>query len=100
VDYWHGYLVVATEWVCLEHNGFARQKAVTWWQRRSQQPVPLTITAALERTDDLMTPSQIHLIQNGKYQEIKGYEFSRTATTETIIDDCDGDNESAAFSFA
>ncbi len=48
VDYkigWHEY---KSEWVCLEHTGFARQKAVAWWQRRSPDPVPDTAERAVE----------------------------------------------------
>ena len=48
VDYkvsWHDY---KPEWICFEHSGFARQKAVAWWQRRSPDPVPDTIERAVE----------------------------------------------------
>jgi len=29
-----------SEWVCFEHEGFAREKAVKWWRDRSPDPVP------------------------------------------------------------
>ena len=48
VDYrvgWHEY---KSEWVCFEHKGFARQKAVAWWRRRSPDPVPDTAARAVE----------------------------------------------------
>jgi DNA repair protein RadD len=48
VDYkvgWHDY---KSEWVCFEHTGFARQKAVAWWKRRSPDPVPDTTERAVE----------------------------------------------------
>jgi DNA repair protein RadD len=48
VDYkigWHNY---KSEWVCLEHTGYARQKAVAWWKRRSHDPVPDTAQQAFE----------------------------------------------------
>lgn len=40
VTYWCGDQPVADEWICFEHSGFARQKAVTWWESRSLHPVP------------------------------------------------------------
>ena len=48
VDYrigWHDY---KSEWVCFEHEGYARQKAIAWWRRRSDDPVPDTVDRALE----------------------------------------------------
>ena len=48
VDYEVGELRPKSEWVCFEHQGFARQKAVTWWRRRSPDPVPDTVERALE----------------------------------------------------
>ena len=48
VDYrvgWHQY---KSEWVCFEHEGYARQKAVAWWRRRSPDPVPDTAQRAVE----------------------------------------------------
>ncbi len=47
VDYkvgWHDY---KSEWICFEHDGFARQKAVQWWKRRSHEPVPETAEEAV-----------------------------------------------------
>jgi DNA repair protein RadD len=48
VDYrvgWHQY---KSEWVCFEHEGYARQKAVAWWKRHSPDPVPDTAQRAVE----------------------------------------------------
>jgi DNA repair protein RadD len=48
VDYkvgWHQY---KSEWVCFEHSGFARQKAIAWWKRRSPDPVPESAERAVE----------------------------------------------------
>jgi len=48
VDYkvgWHEY---KSEWVCFEHEGYARQKAIAWWRRRSPDPMPDTAQRAVE----------------------------------------------------
>lgn len=34
---WHQY---QSEWICVEHSGWARHKAESWWRRRSEAPVP------------------------------------------------------------
>lgn len=40
-----------SEWLCFEHRGYARQKAVKWWQERSDDVVPETVTAAMEMAE-------------------------------------------------
>ncbi len=48
VDYRVGFNAYVSEWVCLEHVGYARQKAVQWWARRSLEPVPESAEEAVE----------------------------------------------------
>jgi DNA repair protein RadD len=44
----HGMLrTQISEWVCIEHQGFALQKARQWWLARSNAPVPETVEEAL-----------------------------------------------------
>lgn len=38
---------VFKEWVCIEHTGYARQKAETWWARRCAEPCPRTVAEAI-----------------------------------------------------
>lgn len=35
-----------SEFICVEHQGYARQKAEAWWRQRSTDPVPSTAEAA------------------------------------------------------
>ena len=42
---------VISEWVCLQHEGFARTKALLWWQAHSFAPAPRTIDEALSLLD-------------------------------------------------
>lgn len=96
VDYWDGYKVAASEWVCIEHNGFARQKAQAWWDKRTCYPFPRTVTDALEITGGLRRPSAINIVKNGKFQEIRGYDFTRPAEPEAGAGDgADIDDEGA-----
>ena len=34
--------------MCFEHEGYAREKAVAWWTKRSPDPVPDTAERAVE----------------------------------------------------
>jgi len=66
-------LNVFREWVCLDHEGFAQEKAHQWWRRRFGDPVP-TVDEALgwiflagsikEMTESVTT------MQSGKHVEI------------------------------
>jgi DNA repair protein RadD len=79
VDYRCG-LVCYSEWVCFEHAGYARQKAVAWWRARSNVPVPSTIATALAASDALPTPTAIAVRPSGRFSEIINYRFERCDT--------------------
>lgn len=74
VDYLCG-LETYREWVCLEHTGYARQKACDWWYSRSLTAAPVTVDEALERTHTLKTPAFIHVKKIGQFHEITKVEF-------------------------
>lgn len=74
VDYrvgWHQY---KSEWVCFEHEGYARQKAVAWWRMRSPDPVPDTAERAVEIAEGggLAMPEKITVrtVAGEKYDRI------------------------------
>ncbi len=48
VDYRIGFNLFQSEWICFEHDGFARVKAEGWWERRSDLPCPKTAAEAVE----------------------------------------------------
>lgn len=47
VDYVLGLTESVSEWVCVEHTGFARRKAEQWWAKRSHMPLPDTAAEAV-----------------------------------------------------
>lgn len=71
VSYSVGMLNV-NEFVCLEHTGFARQKAEDWWRLRYGQPIPSTIDQALEaiNKNGIREPKKVVLEPDGKYWRI------------------------------
>lgn len=69
-------LSVFREWVCLDHPGYARQKAMKWWADRFGwgKAADITVDKALE---DMFLGQQlanitesITVVRNGKYTEI------------------------------
>ncbi|MFV0442153.1 MAG: DEAD/DEAH box helicase [Planctomycetaceae bacterium] len=51
VDYRLGLDHWASEWICFEHSGWPRRKAVQWWKERSPDEVPDTAEQAVERAN-------------------------------------------------
>jgi DNA repair protein RadD len=78
VDYYDGLLRCASEWICFDHTGYARQKAEAWWRERNQGQVPRDVEDALAylEYDTIAEPSRIATKQNGKFTEITQHEFS------------------------
>jgi DNA repair protein RadD len=73
---YHAGLVTYREWICLQHTGFAREKAAKWWQRRAPgTAVPASISEALESSHALAEPREIAVRRSGKYHEIVGAKF-------------------------
>ena len=64
------------EWVCIEHAGYARQKAVQWWQRRSPGgAVPATALQALAHAGSLRVPVEIAVRPEGRFTAVVGARF-------------------------
>jgi len=62
-----------SEWICLDHPGFAGTKAARWWRRRFEGKIP-TVDKALE---DIFLPTSLATMttsitvqKRGKYPEI------------------------------
>jgi len=67
--------ILYKEYICLEHFGYAQQKAQRWWSQRCEKAIiPQTIAEALELTDLLYKPKQI-LIFTDQYSTIIDYKF-------------------------
>lgn len=68
-----------TEWICLEHDGFAGKKAHKWWRDRSPDPVPDCIERAVEIAEagGLAWCKRIlvRTIAGERFKRIVGYEL-------------------------
>jgi DNA repair protein RadD len=67
-----------SEWICLNHTGYVRNKALQWLKFRLQNPSKaeaLTIEEIVNDQDLLIRPSKIYVIKQGKYERIIDYRF-------------------------
>lgn len=71
VEYFCG-LKKHKQWLCFEHGGIARAKAVDMWRLFSEDPTPNTTDEALDYfTDHLKhTPPKRIIVKPGKYPEV------------------------------
>ena len=75
VDYQSG-LLSHSEWICLEHQGYPRQKAASWWANRAAGlPLPGRVDEALAVVKQLKLPAQIAVRASGRFTEIVGARF-------------------------
>jgi DNA repair protein RadD len=75
VDYWSG-LTHHSEWVCIEHAGYARRRAVAWWETRAPGlPLPQKVDEAIAQTGQLRRPEAIAVRSKGRYTEVVGARF-------------------------
>ena len=81
VEYFAG-LRCFSEWICLEHEGYAAKKARDWWRNAADDldtEPPDTISAALACLEVLQRPSHIRVWVNCKQPKIMAYDYSGTA---------------------
>jgi len=72
---YHCGLRTFSEYIAVEHTGYARYRAQHWWQRRHKIPLPNTVKETLPLVNDLKTPSEILVDEQGKYPAIKEQKF-------------------------
>ena len=79
VEYRLGFNCYQREWICFEHNGYARARAEAWWGQRSNEPTPDTAEQAvgLARAGALAQTKSITVrnITGQKYDRIISYEL-------------------------
>ena len=80
VDYQVGFDSWITEWICIEHTGWARHRAESWWEERSHEPCPTRAGEAAEigRTGGLANTLAIKVrhVTDDKFPRIIGYTLS------------------------
>lgn len=60
-----------SEWVCFQHDGWARIKAERWWKNHGgMNPVPETVLSALDRKSELLAPCEVKVKLGGEWPEV------------------------------
>jgi DNA repair protein RadD len=74
VDYMIGLDHWQSEFICIEHSGYARRKAEAWWRDRCLDPCPTNAEEAIEIADSgLLAPAEtitVRSIVGQKYDRI------------------------------
>ncbi|MCC7408384.1 MAG: DEAD/DEAH box helicase family protein [Phycisphaeraceae bacterium] len=78
VDYDVGFYDTRSEWICLEHDGYARQKAEAWWRARSELPVPDNVEEAAE----LAHAGALADVRSIKVRSVAGEKYDRIVDYE------------------
>jgi DNA repair protein RadD len=88
VTYYSGINVKYSEWVCFEHDGYARTKAVAWWAERDKLGLrpfaPSNVDTACDLLNDpelkgqFREPSSIWVNVGGKYPVITKFNFQES----------------------
>ncbi len=71
-----------TDYVCLEHEGFAARKARQWWRDRlvdKTVPLPVTTEQAIESVNTILQATHLRVWVNKKYPEILAYCYDDSA---------------------
>lgn len=64
-----------SEYICLEHGGYATYKAKFWWERRSKEEAPNRVSTACELAYTLKKPKKILVNESGRYVVIEDHIF-------------------------
>ncbi len=78
VDYYGGISRIASEWICFEHIGYARTKAIAWWASRTTAgSTPTTVGEAIERKNELRQPDEIVVSFTEKWPRVLRARFEQ-----------------------
>ncbi len=90
VDYRLGLSHWQSEFICVEHDGYARQKAESWWQRRSPDPVPDTAERAVEIAEaGGLCPTHgitVRTVTGERFDRIVGYDLGPRPDAVPVAD--------------
>lgn len=76
VTYMFGMLDKVDEYICLEHTGYARKKAIDWWDKMTGGAKrPVTVDEAIDRQKEIKLPVRVNVQKEGKYERVIGYEY-------------------------
>ncbi len=79
VSYWNGASTICDEWICVEHTGFAFDKASSWWKARSNSDMPKSAEDAVELANSgaiaKTTRIRVRSKTGERFKTVIGYEY-------------------------
>lgn len=79
-----------SEWICIEHDGWAQQKAASWWHQRSIHPFPGSVDEAVGLANGGALAETLSItvtVTSGeKYPKIIGYKLGARPEVSTLGD--------------
>ncbi len=102
VDYQISIKDWKSEWVCIEHDGFAGNKAKLWWAARSNDPFPRDVFRAVEIAEGggLAVPLTLRHKPDGEYTRITAVELGPKPEAVPLCPECQGNGcEACKFEF-
>lgn len=74
---YHCGLRVFHEWVCFEHEGYAKHRAHDWWRENptTEKRCPATVYESYQRLNELSPPKKVLVWANREYPEVRGREY-------------------------
>lgn len=86
----------ASEYVCIEHDGYARTKAEHWWDRHTGGfACPTTVDQAMGMLDYLRPVRAVKIVKDGQYSRVAGWVFDKIKEGADDDDDIGNDNRGA-----
>jgi DNA repair protein RadD len=93
VSYYQDRVLVAEEWVCVEHSGWANERALSWWNERTLAPMPATAheAAKLATLGYLAEPTQIEIVKppGEKFSRITKYWLGPKVDPDEVLIEVD-----------
>jgi superfamily II DNA or RNA helicase len=93
VSYYQDRVLVAEEWVCVEHSGWANERALSWWNERTLAPMPATSqeAAKLATLGYLAEPTQIEIVKppGEKFSRITKYWLGPKVDPDEVLIEVD-----------
>lgn len=80
---YHAGLMSYEEWICPEHEGFARRKFERWWLDHAASPCPATVQEVLDAWPSLKRPELVFIQPDGKWWRIVGRRFAQPQEVTT-----------------
>lgn len=78
---------ICSEWICLDHEGFARKKAKDWVELRSPPDIlfPIdTVEDLLRLCTELARPSKILVDESQRHPEVKSVDFENWRDVQVV----------------